>query len=224
MRTINRPTTLSLHIITPFSSPVNYTVEIFSGIIATGIVNNTNSALVVLSVSLVTESSDYDNRNKGILVSSDSNEHISVIVVHRRVRFVGAYLAYPYLVYPINEYQYYIASIDGIMNVIAKSEVLLVGNVDDTTVTITPTLNINVPQDIQNSTSPNITYLAGTSFTVTLHRLQTFLLRPTSPADLIGTSIVSNKPLSVISSNECTERPLCQHLVEQIPPTITWGK
>ena len=74
MRTIDGPTTLLLHITTPSSSPVNYTVEIFSVIIATGIVNNTNSALVMLSVSLVTESSDYNNRNKGILVSSDSNK------------------------------------------------------------------------------------------------------------------------------------------------------
>ena len=46
--------------------------------------------------------------------------------------------------------------------------------------------------------------------------------------DLTGTSIVSNKPLTVISGHECGNVPdnvqYCEHLTEQIPPTVNWGQ
>ena len=107
-----------------------------------------------------------------------------------------------------------------------RSEALLVGNVDNTTVTITPTQNITVPQDIQNPSSSSITVNAGTSFNVTIHRMQTFFFG--TFMDISGTSIVSDKPLTVISGHECGYVPDnvydCDHLTEQIPPTVTWGK
>ena len=49
----------------------------------------------------------------------------------------------------------------------------------------------------------------------------------TSPLDLNGTSIISNKPLTVISGHERTNIPnvcCCEHLTMQIPPTATWNK
>ena len=59
----------------------------------------------------------------------------------------------------------------------------------------------------------------------TLHKLQTFFFG--SVIDLTGTSIVSDKPLTVVNGHECGNVPLiccCEHITEQIPPTITWGK
>ena len=46
---------------------------------------------------------------------------------------------------------------------------------------------------------------------------------------MTGTHIVSNQPISIFSGHECAYSPptqgvQCDHLVEQIPPTATWGR
>ena len=216
---------LWLFITTPSSCPVSYTVEQRTGVIATGTVTNTSPVNVSLPHSLVTVGSGYSNRENGIVVYSDPNP-ISVVLVHYESGSgtYGEYLAYPYQEYAVSQYQYYLVSVGTPINLL--SEALLVGNVDNTTVTITPTQTIIVPQDIQNSSSSSITVNAGTSFNVTIHRMQTFFFG--TYMDISGTSIVSDKPLTVISGHECGFVPdnlfPCQHLTEQIPPTVTWGK
>ena len=49
----------------------------------------------------------------------------------------------------------------------------------------------------------------------------------TTAADLTGTKIVSNKPLSVITGHECGNIPTttnyCETVLEQVPPTVSWG-
>ncbi len=48
--------------------------------------------------------------------------------------------------------------------------------------------------------------------------------------DLTGTVIMSNRPVAVFGGHECAFVPLsmpdntCNHLVEQLPPTASWGK
>ena len=48
-----------------------------------------------------------------------------------------------------------------------------------------------------------------------------------SDNDLTRTRITSSKPLSAFSGSDCAEIPqgirYCDHLVEQVPPTVTWG-
>ena len=224
MRNVNGQTdNLWLFITTPSSSPVSYTVEQRTGVIATGTVTNTSPVNVSLPHSLVTLDSSYSNRENGIVVYSDPNP-ISVVLVHYKSTTSGEYLAYPYQEYPVSQYQYYLVSVG--TPTFFRSEALLIGNVDNTAVTITPTQNITVPQDIQNPSSSSITVNAGTSFNVTIHRMQTFFFG--TYMDISGTSIVSDKPLTVISGHECGYAPDnvidCDHLTEQIPPTVTWGK
>ncbi|XP_019860656.1 PREDICTED: hemicentin-1-like isoform X1 [Amphimedon queenslandica] len=133
-------------------------------------------------------------------------------------------MAYPYQNLALSEYQYYAVSTGTLVGT-ALSEVLLVGNEDNTTVTVIPTQTVSVPIDIQtNSNSKTVT--AGSSFNFTIHRMQTFLIG--APLlDISGTSIVSDKPLTVISGHECGNIPLvccCQQIAEQILPTIIWGR
>ena len=214
-----------LYIMTPSSSPVNYTVETYSGTIATGTVTNTTLSKLNIPAALVVLDSSYQNRNKGIHVSS--NNEISVLLInYRYYASVGEYLAYPVQNLSIPQYQYYAVS-TGTLVESALSEVLLVGTEDNTTVTVVPTQNITVPQNIQFSNSPEINVTAGTSFSFTLHKMQTILFG--APAnDITGTSIVSNKPLTVISGHECGNVPddvyYCEHITEQIPPTVNWGQ
>ena len=68
----------------------------------------------------------------------------------------------------------------------------------------------------------NETVVKFNSLTITLETYQI-----ESDNDLTGTRITSSKPLSVFSGSDCAEVPhnrrLCDHLVEQVPPTVTWG-
>ena len=217
--------TMWLRIITPSSSPVSYTVEQYTGVIATGTVTSTSPAKVNLPSSYFVSDSSYSNRKRGIYVHSDSAKPISVVLVNHASGTIGDYLGYPYQEYSINQYQYYAVS-TGTLAGDASSVAALVGNVDNTTVTIIPTRSITVPQDIQNSASPNVGVNAGSSFNIFLHRMQTFLIEASD--DISGTSIVSDKPLTVVSGHECGNVPdsvtYCEHISEQIPPTVTWGK
>ena len=69
------------------------------------------------------------------------------------------------------------------------------------------------------------TYRHKDTLRIKLSRLETFQVEHTS--DLTGSKVTSNKPISVFSGNECANVPrnkrYCDHLVEHIPPTNTWG-
>ena len=97
------------------------------------------------------------------------------------------------------------------------SEFQVVASQDDTQLTITPSANASG-------------HPAGTSFTVTLNRLQTYQLQSTSSAtDLSGTLITSSHPIALFGGAVCTNIPstaytACDHVVEQIPATGAWGQ
>ena len=46
--------------------------------------------------------------------------------------------------------------------------------------------------------------------------------------DVTGTRLVSNRPLVVYPGHRCSQIPIeygyCDHLTEQVPPTVTWGR
>ena len=209
------------------SSPVTYTVT-YSGTIATGTVTNTTLAKLNISTDLVVVDSSYRNRSNGIHVSA--NSEISVLLINFRPNTIGDYFAYNHFIQNLTQtkYQYYAVSTGSLaISDQSLSEVLLVGTEDNTAVTVVPAQNIAVPQNIQFYNSPEISVAAGTPFSFTLHKMQTFLFgAPLN--DITGTSIVSDKPLTVISGHECGNVPddvaSCQHITEQIPPTVNWGQ
>ncbi len=71
----------------------------------------------------------------------------------------------------------------------------------------------------------NGTVVKFDSSTIILNSIETYQIE--SDNDLTGTRITSSKPLSVFSGSDCAivphNRRLCDHLVEQVPPTVTWG-
>ena len=122
-------------------------------------------------------------------------------------------------------YEYYIVSRNSSSSQ-TKSEFLLVGCEDDTTITITPTQTVSIPKDTQSSSSTLTSIFSGVSKQITLNKMQTLLIGKSS-TDLTGSRIVSNKPLTVISGHECgnvLSGSPCEHLTEQIPPSTTWGR
>ena len=227
LRNYNGETTdVLLYIMTASTSPVSYTVQTYSETIETGTVTNTTLAKLTIPSNLVVLDSSYQHRYKGIHVSA--SDEIFVLLINYQSGSVGEYLAYPVQNLNIAQFQYYVVSTgaQAVVRIQPQSEVLLVGIENDTTVTVVPTQNVTLPQNVQITESTKITVAAGTPFSFTLHELQTILLG--SSNDLTGTSIVSNKPLTVISGHECGNVPdnikYCEHLTEQIPPTVNWGQ
>ena len=191
----------------------------FSNItIATGTVSFFFPAKVSLSNAYIAyNNSEYD---KGIHLSSTGP--ISVIVQYGAA---GVYPAYPMHIFQINQYVYYTASSYVILPSM-QNEILLVGTEDGTKVMVTPAANVLVPSDVQSPGSSQELLHAGATKNITLNRLQTILFGSSGFADLTGTSIVSDKPLMVISSQNYAynNEHYCEHVQEQIPPTVTWGK
>ncbi len=109
-----------------------------------------------------------------------------------------AYLALPCSKMAVDEYEYYGISYDTLSSY--PSVILLVA-------------------------CENETVVKFNSSTITLDSMETYLIE--SDNDLTGTRITSSKPLSVFSGSDCANVPQgirgCDHLVEQVPPTVTWG-
>ena len=225
MENFAQSTSIWLHISTPSPIPVNYIVENYSDVIETGTVINTEYQVVNINTSFVVSGNDYSHRFKGIHVRSTNDGLLSVLVINYRYYTVGEYLVYPSVKLPVQQYKYYAISID-FEDSDLLSTVILVGNNDNTTITIVPTQVVTIPNNIHDPLSPNRVINPGVAFTIQLHRMETFLIA-TVP-DLTGTSITSDKPLTVISGHECAYIPsnfgYCQQIIEQVPPTVTWGK
>ena len=217
--------TYLLYISTLSTTPISYIIkDIYNTTIAAGKVSLSSSINESLDISYVTNANT--ERNDGIYLKSTGP--ISVLVVNWRRTSIGEYPAYPKQDLKVSHYTYYTSSPNTTIVSYTQSEILLVGTEDNTTVTIISAADVSVPTDIQTPGSSQETLYAGQSKVITLNNLQTFLFGSSGFVDLTGTSIVSNKPLTVISGHECanvpSDRVYCEHVEEQIPPTVTWGK
>jgi hypothetical protein len=92
-----------------------------------------------------------------------------------------------------------------------SSEFVIAGVREGTTVSITPSVSTG-------------SRTAGVPFDIVLNRLDTYQLQG---GELAGTLIMSDQPVAVFAGASCTNVPstasACDHIVEQLPPTETWG-
>ena len=221
------------------SNTAEYVVESSEGgEISSGTATSTSPGVISIDTAFQVTSSAFSERMKGIRVYAAGTNPIYVLVIIK-YNFFGnfpqliAYSSIPILPNEENNdtdtYAYYATSTDyngdtDITN--RRSNVLLIGNYDNTLVSITPTQdNISLPQDTQND-GTQIVAAAGTTHTVTLHSLQT--LGFSSLLDLTGTKIVSNRPLTVITGHQCAQVPndvgFCEPTYVHLPPTFNWGQ
>ncbi|HCV42806.1 MAG TPA: hypothetical protein DGH68_04940, partial [Bacteroidetes bacterium] len=165
---------------------------------------------VVLPSTLDIQNSDVVE-NKGIHVTA-LNE-VTVYGLSRITATTDAYLGLPT---DILGTDYIILGYMNV-NVVNGTEFGLVGTVNGTTVTITPSV----------TTGPRV---AGVPYNITLDQGQTYLLRCTAsdPADLSGTFVTSTAPIGVFGGHQCANIPrgyvYCDHIVEMLPPTTAWGQ
>ncbi len=112
----------------------------------------------------------------------------------------------------------------------------MVATEDDTRIKIFPTAMVAVAhlsmRDRSGSGSPSAE--GSRPIAVTLNRGEVYQIiaeytyNPSDPCDLTGTWIVADKPVGVFSGHNCAYVPdpaikACNLLVEQMPPTTTWG-
>ena len=214
---------LQIKIHTFKTNSVPFTISSKTGYTHFGITSTNSPATVTIPTSFQVRDSGYYYRNLGLHITSPPIEPISVIAVgytsDDSPRTV--HVAHPYLEQPTIAYTYYGISTDTVL----YSQMLLIACCNNTTVTITPTQNISLPQDSQLSDTAYLNITAGNSHTVILHELQSLLI--INSLDLSGTKIVSNRPLTVIGGHDCAQIPSeygkCDPISTQIPPTVNWG-
>ena len=217
---------LSIFVSTTESTPVHFYVRSSQGILYSGTAYNTNFRQVTLSVSYAV--SGITVRDKGVWIqATDTSKRLIVYGLNFQQYTTDGFVALPCNNYQIASYTYYAVSthFSNRSSGRLSSEVLLVGCEDNTAVTITPTQVIQIPSDLVRGRN-TITLSPGQSYTVSLNRLQTFQFD--NLVDLTGSKVTSNKPIGFFSGHECADVPVgvpaCDHLAEQIPPTITWGR
>ena len=231
---INSVPSLSFNVLvcTNNSSSVGFTVEYPSG--QSNIVHHQTSKnspyrlkFTVFDASVSVDSSSFVDRNKGICVSTNESAELFLIVyLWLNPVAIASYLSLPYQEILADQYEYYILSTVS-SDKTKHSGFLLVGLRDNTSISIYPSIPLNITQDTQNETSNDLEVLPGQSHTVILHRRQTLYIGKDEGADVTGTRIVSDKPLTVISGHEAGSVPndgTLEPMAQQIPPTQLWGQ
>ncbi len=194
------PEELSISIANYETSDVNVTVTASGRFSFTDTISSGSATRAILPLSLMVLA--FHERSKGILVEATGNVYVHGLSYSSISS--DSYLALPCLAFSVNEYiyyEYFAISYDVLPS--HPSVILVVACEDDTAIklsTIGSTIMLNSMETLQVSNDMT---------------------------DLTGTRITSSKPVSVMSGVDCTNVPItldsCDHLVEQVPPTVTWG-
>ena len=171
-------------------------------------------------------------RDEGVYVRSLEGQDLSVVAFNEEYTSADTFKVLPCVFLPNREYEYFAVSVQtappnpDLGTVREKSAFAVVASKNDTTITL------NLTQHIDISSAPDLVGQIGSSVievgqpvNVTLNRLQSLYI--SSARDLTGSRVVTNKPVSFITGHECGNIPFdatfCDQMVEQIPPTATWG-
>ncbi|MFH1118283.1 MAG: IgGFc-binding protein, partial [Bacteroidota bacterium] len=146
--------------------------------------------------------------NRGIHVTAD--KEVTVYGMNRIAYTTDAFLGLPL---DILATQYLAMTYTGSSGASFAPEFAIVSPYDNNIVQITP------------SSSTFGGHGAGVTFNVTLNAGQVYQVL--GYGDLTGSIVQSSLPVAFFSGNSCTNIPAgvayCDHIVEQIPPTTTWG-
>ena len=167
-------------------------------------------------------------QDKGVFIQSMDRAKLVVTAFGGEFSSSDTYRVVPVVFLP-STYEYYamcarkdsrIIDDEGVLVPVSptsNSVIVFIASENNTKVTITPSRDVHITQ--------NITTLAGSTIEKTLTEKEAVFI--SSVEDLTGTYVASNKPLAFFSGHECgnmpSDRIFCDHMVEQILPTATWG-
>ena len=213
-------TNISVILITSETHQVSYSIEVPSmGYFQNGTLSAGDEVILDLSSSVEVSSSQ--DQYKGIYLTT-SSQNVTVIGQSLKVRTSDSFFALP-IIQLSDIYVYYGISVPraSIHDEAISSSILIVGTENNTIVrlTVTQFVTISVGNNI-------LTIFPGRQRSFVINRLQTVFIGSTE--DMSGTKIVSDNPVSVFSGHRCANVPsnvtACSYLIEQIPPTILWGR
>ena len=166
---------------------------------------------------------DGTQRNKAVYIKAEGNRRVSVYGFNHELRSSDAFQVYPCHEFDISgRYVYMIMSERGHISEPRQSQFLMVGCDRATTnVRIFPATSITLPDATQQT-------LRGMRGELDIAGRDTYLVTTGSELDPTGTVLRSDQPLAVFSGHQCSQVPFgitaCDHLVEQIPPHVVWGR
>ena len=183
-------------------------------------------------------------RDRAVSVKSVDNNPLSIVAYVEEFISSDTYKVLPCVLLPVDIYEYYAVSVpiaripvydydDGTPSegefeeAQGNSAIVIVTSEKETVLNITLTQTVAITAEDLLQQIPGGELKAGISFIVKLPK-QAETLYIASENDLTGSRVTSNKPISFISGHECGNIPdginYCDQLVEQMPPTATWGK
>ncbi len=167
--------------------------------------------------------SNLADRQKGFAIEAENSDDELTVYALTEGSFVSAdaFMAISCQAFvSAREYRYFIFGALG-NNTDYLNQILITPCEDDTTITVTPSQIQSHPSWVEPG-ELDMTSLK-TSYQMPFNRFDTLML--TNLNDLTGTIITSTKPLSVFTGHQCGKivGDTCDHLVEQIPPHVTYG-
>jgi len=200
----------------------------------------TEVALSADEVSIVND----DTRERSVVIESSNGSALSVVAFAEEFTSSDTFKVLPCVRLPVEYYEYYAVSVpfartplpdyetdyendEEFEAPLGNSAIVLVTTEEETKLTINLTQNFTVTADDIKDQIPEATFIAGTPVTITIPKAAQTLYISTVD-DLTGSRVTSSKPIAFISGHECGTIPdglkFCDHMLEQIPPTASWGK
>jgi len=210
--------TLRLVITTTETQPVNFTISspginfIHSGTVKA----NEWSAT---EIPLEAEIRSVDDQYKGIYLTTSSDK---VDVFGENIKLtndghtIGTFNVLPVTRLNVDQYVYFGMSLSRDNG--KASTIVVVGTAVNTVMELVVTQSVEVK--IKDTA---VSLIPGRGYLFTINWLQTVFIA--SSNDLSGTKIITNKPVAVFSGHQCSniiDVDGCDHIVEQIPPTVLW--
>ena len=171
----------------------------------------------------------------GIQLQTQNGREVTVVVVNEQQESTDAFLAFPKIETKSKTYEYFALSVAGgsAIELGPKSFFALVTIEPDTTCIITPVVTTIATKIVPLSRTgrthgAGVTIVPGRNYAVTASKGGTSISgRPQSTGDVSGSRVFCDKPVSFITGHQCGFLPsnttACDHMVEQVPPTETWG-
>ena len=158
-----------------------------------------------------------------ILIQSTDGRNLIVYGHNEEIASTDAFLALPKFETKTGTYEYYAMSVgdsDQFAGPLVGFVVIVI-NEDNTDVRVTPTQNVVTFFGI------NTLITAGDTKRRRRANMGEVFTFAAASGDLTGTRVTADKPITFLTGHQCgfipTENTACDILLEQIPPTETWG-
>ena len=178
----------------------------------------------------VQDSGSETEQQKGFIITAEDPSHeLTVYALSSRIVSADSFMAISCQNYPFaRNYQYYIFSTSNeAIETSTASQFLLTPCEKSTRIMVRTSQVHSHPFWVEPSvdvTDPASVSLSETTYARLFNPFDTLML--TDFEDLTGTIITSDKPLAVFTGHQCgnpDSEGICDHLVEQIPPHVTYG-